>query len=247
MPEDNPQPSESKSYLGPKSAGAEYSTGKVSSPDIILSRKNVFDALDEMFEDTGLRRGSREAMVWFKDLIREMFDQTDQSPEETVFRDKSRLIQKGGYKREQSMYLFNYIPKGRGKLKYYDTFPLVFILKFTKDGFLGLNFHYLHPNDRQRFFGLMRTKIRGSIDNKWTKLHVTYEMLKKNRAFRYYRPCIKRYKTKYIGSRILHIFPKDWDMAIHLPIERFKRTVRQAVWMESRQTIMRNVEGVAEQ
>tara|TARA_Y100000296_G_C5028132_1_gene183369 strand:+ start:33 stop:251 length:219 start_codon:yes stop_codon:yes gene_type:complete len=72
-------------------------------------------------------------------------------------------------------------------------------------------------------------------------------MLKDSRHFRYYRPCIKRYKSKRIGSRILHIWPKDWDMAIHLPIERFKKTNRYFVWMESRQKLVEEKQGVAEQ
>ena len=240
--------SSSPRWWGDKSAGAKYG-GKIniSSPDVILSRKNVFDALDELFEDTGLERGSREAMQWFNQLVREMFEQTELSPEETILRDKSRLIQKSGYKREGSMYLFNYLPKGRAKLKYYDTFPLVFILNFTDDGFLGLNLHYLPPSLRQRFFMLMRTKARGSMENKWTKMYINYQLLRKNRAFRFYRPCIRKYKTKYIGSRILHIFPKDWDLVIHLPIERFKKSVRQAIWMESRQKIIEEIQGSAEQ
>jgi len=240
---------ETSNWWGAQSAGAKYSGNKISisSPDVILSRKNIFDAMDELFLETGLDRGTREAMQWFKQLVREMFEQTELSPEETILRDKSRLIQKSGYKREGSMYLFNYLPKGRAKLKYYDTFPLVFILNFTDDGFLGLNLHYLPPSLRQRFFMMMRTKTRGSMENKWTRMHINYQLLKKNRAFRFYRPCIRKYKTKYIGSRILHIFPKDWDLVIHLPIERFKKSVRQAVWMESRQKIIEEIQGAAEQ
>tara|TARA_R110000824_G_scaffold264066_2_gene452877 strand:+ start:814 stop:1530 length:717 start_codon:yes stop_codon:yes gene_type:complete len=216
-------------------------------PDKILSRMNVFDALDSMFKETGLSRGSRQATLWYKSLVREMFGQAELSPEETILRDKSRLIQKTGYKREGGMYIFNYRPKGRSKMKYYDTLPLVFIIKFTKNGFLGLNLHYLAPSMRERFFGLIRNRMRGSIENKWSRVEIYYEFLKTQRHFRYYRPCIKRYLTKYIGSRILHIYPKDWDMAIHLPIERFKKSHRSQVWMESRQKLYEEREGVSEQ
>jgi len=233
--------------LEPQSAGAEYTSGRVSNPDIILNRKNVFDALDEMFKETGLPRGSQAAMTWYKSLVREMFEMTEMSPEETLLRDKTRLIQKSGYKRLGGMYLFNYLPKTRARLKYYDTIPLVFILKFYGDGFLGLNLHYLAPSMRERLFTLLRTRMRGPIENQWSRLYLSYEMLKNTRQFRYYRPCIKKYKTKYIGSRILHIWPKDWDLAIHLPIERFKKTNRYQVWMESRQKLMEERQGIAEQ
>ena len=116
-------PDQDQSRLGPVSAGAEYHAdrhgilpGVVQNPDIILNRMNVFDALDEMFLETGLPRGSQAAMKWYKSLVREMFEQTELSPEETVLRDKSRLIQKSGYKRLGGMYLFNYLPKTRVKI-----------------------------------------------------------------------------------------------------------------------------------
>ena len=238
MPDTNPN--EIKSAIGHPDAW-------IDNPDAILSRRNVFDAMDAMFLETGLSRGSQQAIQWYKSLVREMFEGTDLSPEETVLRDKSRLVQKSGYKRLGSMYLFNYLPKTRSKMKYFDTLPLVFIIQFKKDGFLGLNLHYLAPSMRERFFQMLRLRTRGSIENKWSKIDTPYEILKSMRQFRYYRPCIKRYLTKYIGSRILHIYPKDWDLAIHLPIDRFKKAHRSQVWMESRQKLIQEKQGVAEQ
>tara|TARA_R110000824_G_scaffold145200_4_gene313431 strand:- start:36 stop:797 length:762 start_codon:yes stop_codon:yes gene_type:complete len=236
----SPTPSSTPSY-------GDRLWGAVANPDSLLSKKNVFDALDDLFKDTGITRGSREASKWYKSLVRELFEGTELSPEETVLRDRTRLVQKSGYKREGSMYLFNYRPKTRRKLKHYDTVPLVVIIKFTKDGFLGLNLHYLHPTMRERFFQLLKRRLRGNVENKWSRLEITYEMLKSSSQFRYYRPCIKRYKTKYIGSRILHIYPKDWEFAMHLPIERFKKKNRYQVWMESRQKLFEEKSGTAEQ
>jgi len=233
-------------YWGPVSSQSSYKTGRIGSPDVILSRKNIFDALDEMFKDTGIRRGSMEAMKWFRELVREMFEGTELSPEETVLRDRTRLIQKSGYKRLGGMYLFNYRPKTRAKLKYYDVVPLIFLLNYTKDGFMGLNFHYLPPKMRERFFMLVKRHMKGNINNKWSRIELTYELLKKRKEFRYYRPCIKRYKTKYIGSRMLHIYPKDWDFAIHLPIHRFKKAYKNQVWVESRQKLVEERAGSAE-
>ena len=41
------------------------------------------------------------------------------------------------------LYMFLYDPKGKDTLPYYDTFPLVFPYAKTKEGFMGLNMHYL--------------------------------------------------------------------------------------------------------
>ena len=40
-----------------------------------------------------------------------------------------------------SMMLFNYDPKLKGELPYYDTFPLIFVVGPAEGGFHGLNMH----------------------------------------------------------------------------------------------------------
>tara|TARA_R100001082_G_scaffold110409_1_gene90286 strand:- start:333 stop:1019 length:687 start_codon:yes stop_codon:yes gene_type:complete len=216
-------------------------------PDAILAQKNIFDALDELFDDTGIPRGSQEAMSWFRRLARQLFDDTDAIPEETFLRDDTRIIQKSGYKRRGNFYIFNYLPKTASSLKYFDTLPLVLLLDFTKDGFYGLNLHYLQNNLRERLFLLLRQRLVGSPDDPFSRININYDTLKSQRQFRLYRPCLKRYKTKNIGSRILRILPKDWDFAIHLPMERFKKVNRQVVYQESRRKLGEEKQGVAEQ
>ena len=234
--------------LGPQSAGARYASGKIASPDVILSRKNVFDALDELFKDTGIKRGSKEALKWYKELLREMFDLSDVSPEETFLRDQSRMVQKSGMlRRTGRMFLFNYKPKTRSTIKYYDSLPLVYVIKFTKDGFLGLNLHYLDIQQRTRLFTALQVLLSGDIENDMTRLRINYQILKGARKFRYYRPCIRKYKTRFIGSRVLLIPPKDWGIAIHLPVERFIKKTKYQVWVESRRMLLEEHEGVAAQ
>ena len=220
---------------------------KISNPDIILSRKNVFDALDELFKESGVKRGTKEALEWYRELVRELFDVTDVSPEETFLRDESRLIQKTGMRqRTGRMFLFNYNPKNKMNLKYYDTLPLVYILKFTKDGFLGLNLHYLDIRLRTILFNNLQVLLSGPIESDFTRLRINMQIIKGSRKFRYYRPCIRKYKTKHVGSRILQIPPKDWGVAIHLPVERFKKKNKYQVWVESRRELVREKEGSKE-
>jgi len=239
---------EETTHLGDKSAGSFYESGHIHSPDIILSRKNVFDALDELFKETGIKRGSKEALKWYKELVRELFDTTDVTPEETFLRDETRMIQKSGMlKRTGRMFLFNYKPKHRNDLKYYDTLPLVYVIKFTKDGFMGLNLHYLDMQKRTHLFNNLQVLLSGSIEDDMTRLRINNQILKGSRKFRWYRPCIRRYKTRFIGSRILQIPPKDWGIAIHLPVERFIKKHKYQVWAESRQQMFREVEGSKDQ
>ena len=76
-----------------------------------------------------------EPYTWYRNRIKELG--TPSVPE---------LLRTGQLNRTPafgSLNMFVYSPKGRNKLPYYDTFPLVLPLKRYKDGFLGLNFHYL--------------------------------------------------------------------------------------------------------
>ena len=239
-------PDDPNKQSGSDIAAGTYESGRIANPDIILSRKNVFDALDELFKESGVKRGTRDALKWYRELVRELFDLSDVSPEETFLRDESRMIQKTGMlRRTGRMFLFNYNPKNRQHLKYYDTLPLVYIIKFTRDGFLGLNLHYLDMRLRTTLFNNLQVLLSGPVESDFTRLRINNQILKGSRKFRFYRPCIRKYKTKYIGSRILQIPPKDWGVAIHLPVERFKKKNKYQVWTESRRELIKEREGSA--
>ena len=60
------------------------------------------------------------------------------------------------------MYFFNYDPKHKETLPYYDRYPLVICVKLLPDGFHGLNLHYLPPMQRA---GLL-TKLEEVASNK---------------------------------------------------------------------------------
>ena len=239
-------PDDPNKQSGSDIAASTYESGRIANPDVILSRKNVFDALDELFKESGIKRGTRDAVNWYRELVRELFDLSDVSPEETFLRDESRMIQKTGMlRRTGRMFLFNYNPKNRQHLKYYDTLPLVYIIKFTRDGFLGLNLHYLDIRLRTVLFNNLQVLLSGPVESNFTRLRINNQILKGSRKFRFYRPCIRKYKTKYIGSRILQIPPKDWGVAIHLPVERFKKKNKYQVWVESRRELIKEREGSA--
>ena len=46
------------------------------------------------------------------------------------------------------MYLFEYDAKFAKKLPYYDSFPLVYVIKSTRREFWGMNLHYMSPKKR---------------------------------------------------------------------------------------------------
>ena len=76
-----------------------------------------------------------EPFKWYRNRIKELG--TPSVPE--LLRDGKLTDRPTG----GSLNMFVYSPKGRNKLPYFDTFPLVLPLKRMDGGFLGLNFHYL--------------------------------------------------------------------------------------------------------
>jgi hypothetical protein len=135
------------------------------------------------------------------------------------------------------MYFFFYDPKHKKTLPYYDRFPLVIPIKYYKDGFLGLNLHYLPLKYRAALFdGLFNLLSDDKFDD-LTRFKISYEVLNHAAGTPYYLPCVKRYLKSHYESKFLQIHPDEWDIALFLPVERFRKMTKQQVWKESKKII----------
>ena len=135
-----------------------------------------------------------------------------------------------------SMYLFRYDAKWKEKLPYFDAFPLCLPFEPTNDGFYGLNLHYLPYMMRAQLLGkLMETSNDRAIDDK-TTMRYNWELLSNSAQFPEVKPCVKRYITKHIRSRLFEINPQDWKGAIFLPVEDFNVS-KNTVFQKSRRAI----------
>ena len=138
------------------------------------------------------------------------------------------------------LYYFYYNPIGKDDLPYYDRFPLVLMLERYPDGFLGLNLHYLPLKYRVAFMDKLMDYATMTPENEIKKMRVTYDILNASRRLKEFRPCIKRYLTTQIQSKILMVQPNEWDIAVFLPIYQFKKARAERVWEDSVEQI-RNV------
>jgi hypothetical protein len=130
------------------------------------------------------------------------------------------------------LYCFYYDPKFKNDLPYYDKFPLVLVLQTYDDGFLGLNLHYLPIRERAIFMDkLMDYAI--TKDDQIMKMRVTYEILKVTTRLKAYKPCVKKYLTTHLRSKILKVQPDEWEVAVFLPMHQFAKQKAQAVWQDS--------------
>jgi hypothetical protein len=131
-----------------------------------------------------------------------------------------------------SMFLYQYDPKTKEKLPYYDTYPLVFIVDMKPGGWTGLNLHYLPPYYRAQ---LMNALYDITIkQGEKMKVQASYTLLNSASKFRMFKPCYKRYLSSYVQSRMLFIEPSKWDTAMMLPLARFVKAGEEQVWKDSR-------------
>jgi hypothetical protein len=131
------------------------------------------------------------------------------------------------------MYMFLYDPKLKEVLPYYDKFPLIFPIELYRDGFLGINLHYLPPVLRARLMDQLATLANNDKYDKTTKLRISYQILNNAAKFRYFKPCVKRYLFNHVVSKFQYVDPNDWAKAVMLPTERFVGARKDRVYRDS--------------
>ena len=96
------------------------------------------------------------------------------------------------------LFLYEYNPKLKLKLPYYDTFPLVYCVKANAKEFWGANLHYLSPKKR---VWVINRLMQGRIDIP--------------------RFCFHKYLIEHVDGFLLDLASEEWATAILLPIEQF--------------------------
>jgi hypothetical protein len=136
-----------------------------------------------------------------------------------------------------SMYLFNYDPKYKKELPYYDTFPLVFPIEEVKGGFLGLNMHYLPLRMRARLMDALYSLSSDKRYDENTKLRLSYNLLQASARYKLFKPTIKKYLRSRVKSRFMKVDAVEWDIALFLPIQKFNKASAEQVYRDSREMV----------
>ena len=125
------------------------------------------------------------------------------------------------------MYMFEYKAKMK-HLPYFDRFPLVYVLKSSRNEFWGLNLHYLKPKKR-----IQATKklMQGRID--------------------FPKKCFHKYLQPHVEGLLLDLAASEWDTAILLPTEDFVKDInglsfsidKEDVWKETNENFYDKIRG----
>ena len=175
--------------------------------------------------------GSPDVRDWFRDKAREV---RTVRVESLVGKnpDHAKNFIRPGF-----MYLFQYDPKYKEELPYYDRFPLIFPFEDQGDSFLAMNLHYLPHVYRARLLDNLYALLNNDKYNDTTKIRASYAFLNSASRYKYFKPCVKRYLHGHVRSRFLQIPANEWDIAMFLPLERFAKKSKNYVYKDSKDII----------
>jgi len=180
---------------------------------------------DYITEITTLAEGKDRSIRWYRDTVRDIV------PRQMSESATSRLI-RGGKVMLQPTYgvmnLYGYEPKGKLTLEYYDVFPLVIPIERYKNGFLGLNLHYLSVNIRMKLLEKLMPMTAEDRILGWRRVS----------KFREVKPCVKKYLAAFTRTHFLPIVTEEeMNLAALMPLQQFKKATKQKVWYDSRRMI----------
>ena len=187
---------------------------------------SLFDQLEGEAFRKGLKSRTQEAEKWFQKKAKEL------GPLGKSVLNDDRL--EATEASSGDMVMYTYDPKLKQTLPYYDTFPLTIVVGAAKDGFYGINLHYLPPKVRAIFLDKLGDIASNKKFNKSTKFRITYNLLKATKNYKYFKPCFKHYLTKNVNSKIMKVSAEEWNIAIFLQTASFKKAGEGTVWADSR-------------
>jgi hypothetical protein len=175
-----------------------------------------------------IRPGTDEARDWYRELALSIRSVRVENIVKNNVKYNRNVIKPG------FLYLFNYDPKLKEDLPYYDRYPLVFPFELTEDGFYGLNLHYIPPIYRARLMDNLYGLINNQKYDETTKIRASYKLLNSAARYKYFKPCVKRYLNSHVRGKFLLVPANEWDIALFLPLQRFVKKNATTVYRDSR-------------
>lgn len=190
----------------------------------------IFNRLELQAFRAGITPRTKESREWFMKKAKNMRNINREAlmNEEPLKRGQKHIV--------GSMQMFFYDPKHKDTLPYYDLFPLVVVVGPAKDGFYGINLHYLPPVLRAKMLDSLM-EIASSKTTENAKFEITYKRLQAISKLRYYKPCFKHYLTKHVKSKFAEVPAPEWEIATFLPTAQFRKANNYKVYYDSKQMV----------
>jgi hypothetical protein len=188
---------------------------------------SLFDQLQAQAFRAGITARTKRSRNWFQKKVQEL-----QMPSrQALLRDSA--LERTTRNIRGNMYMYFYDPKHKETLPYYDRFPLTIMVDTAPKGFYGLNLHYLNYGVRARFLDELMGLAPKNVKDTTRLIKLRYDLLQSVRKYKEFKPCFKHYLGEHVASRIARVPMTDWEIAIFLPVEQFKKKSKTSVWQES--------------
>ena len=175
----------------------------------------------------GITPRSKESRAWFMNKAKNLNVSRSKLMKEDPIELRSRPA-------VGKMYMYFYDPKHKETLPYYDRFPLIVMVGPAPKGFMGLNLHYLPLAIRAKFLDALLGTINNERYDESTRFRLSYEMLKRASKLKAFRPCLKRYLSSHVRSRLAMVPAPEWEIATFLPTADFEKASSSEVYKDSR-------------
>ncbi len=192
---------------------------------------SLFDTLQAQAFRASITPRTKESIKWFQDKVQGL-----KRPSAASLMSDDALDPQG-----QSvvgeMYMYFYDPKLKKTLPYYDRFPLTIMVDSAPGGFYGINLHYLPYDIRAAFLDKLLDLAPKKPKNESRLTKMRYDLLKGSTKFKEFKPCFKHYLAKHVKSQFVRVPITEWEIAIFLPVEQFRKSSKDTVWAESKKAI----------
>lgn len=175
----------------------------------------------------GITPRSKESRAWFMNKAKNLNVSRSKLMKEEPIELRSRPA-------VGRMYMYFYDPKTKDTLPYYDRFPLIIMVGPAPKGFMGLNLHYLPLDVRAKFLDALLGTINNERYDESTRFRLSYDMLKRASRLRAFKPCLKRYLSSHVRSRLALVPAPEWEIATFLPTADFEKASSSEVYRDSR-------------
>lgn len=195
---------------------------------------SIFDTISAAAFRAGIRSRTPKSEEWFTQKVREL-----EMPSRTKILQDDALTKRSKVQ-VGDMVMYFYDPKTKETLPYYDRFPLTIVVGPAEGGFYGLNLHYVNPVARARLLNELFKLAPKDLKPNSRLTKITYDLLNGVRKYKEFEPCFKRYLTGHVKSQMSRVPMTDWETAIYLPIQQFKKKNSRSVWAQSRKVYQRS-------
>lgn len=184
---------------------------------------------NEIFDKVRTNAGdTRRSFQWFQNQVRTL---AKGNLDRSLMSDSKKLT---NTLIPGEMYLFYYDPKHKETLPYFDRLPLVLPFRRVKDGFYGINIHYMPYLMRYNLLAKLSEYTNNDKYDDTTRLRISWSILTQFSRSAPITESVKHYLSDHIKSRFLRISYPDWVTVSQLPIEQFEGANKTVVWRNSR-------------